>query len=64
MSGVELRRVRRRLGLTQVALAGRLAVTPTTVARWERGERRITPAMERLVRLAAAEARKGKGSAR
>jgi predicted ATPase/DNA-binding CsgD family transcriptional regulator/transcriptional regulator with XRE-family HTH domain len=35
---VELRRRRRALGLTQAALAERLAVTANTVARWERGE--------------------------
>jgi predicted ATPase/transcriptional regulator with XRE-family HTH domain len=37
----ELRRRRRALGLTQAALADRLAVTANTVARWERGDLRI-----------------------
>lgn len=37
-SGTDLRADRRRLGLTQAALAARLGVTPNTIARWERGE--------------------------
>jgi len=32
-----IRRLRRRLGLTQVALAKRLGCAPNTVATWERG---------------------------
>ena len=42
MTGSELRRIRKRLGLTQVQLAERLGVTGNTVARQERGEVRIT----------------------
>ena len=38
MSGEELREIRRRLGLTQAALATRLGVTQNTVGRWERSE--------------------------
>jgi len=34
---------RRRLGLSQEALARKLRVAVTTVARWERGEHRIPP---------------------
>jgi len=34
----EFRERRRRLGLTQEALARKLGVALTTVARWERGE--------------------------
>ena len=51
MTGDELRRLRRRLGLTQVQLAERLGVTSTSVARWERGERAISEPVARLVRL-------------
>lgn len=51
MTGEELRRIRQRLGLTQARLAERLAVTSTTVARWERGEVPIREPMARLVRL-------------
>ena len=35
-----IRTARRKRGLTQTDLADRLAVTPTTVSRWERGEAR------------------------
>ncbi len=41
LSGDELRALRRRVGLTQAALADRLGVSPNTVARWERGTRRM-----------------------
>ncbi len=58
MTGEELRRIRKRLGLTQAALADRLAVTSTTVARWERGEVPIREPMARLVRLLAKLGRK------
>jgi len=51
--GDELRRIRRRLGLTQAAMAERLAVTPNTVARWERNEVPIREPMARLIRLLA-----------
>lgn len=45
-----IRTVRRKRGLTQTDLAGRLAVTPTTVSRWERGEAR--PRARYLAQLA------------
>ena len=51
-----LRWLRGRLGLTQEALARRIAVAPQTVAGWEYGRRQITPAYRaRLVPLLAAE---------
>lgn len=53
MTGEELRRIRKRLGLTQVTLAEQLAVTPTTVARWERDEVPIREPMARLIQLLA-----------
>ena len=55
MTGTELRRQRRRLGLSQAALAQRLGVTANTVARWERGERTIREPIARLVRLLVAQ---------
>jgi transcriptional regulator with XRE-family HTH domain len=40
---------RRRLGLSRTELASRLGVAPSTVGRWERGERRVAhPSMLRL----------------
>jgi excisionase family DNA binding protein len=51
VTGKELRGIRKRLGLTQVALAEQLAVTPTTVARWERDEVPIRESMARLIQL-------------
>lgn len=41
---------RRKLGMTQEELAKELDVTPTTIARWERGE--ATIGHPRMVRLA------------
>lgn len=57
MSGAELKRIRTRLGLTQRALAEQLAVTVTSLARWERDEVIITETMARYIRLFAAAAR-------
>jgi transcriptional regulator with XRE-family HTH domain len=53
MTGAALRRLRKRLRLTQRELAARVGVTTTTFARWERGEVRITEPMSRLLRLLA-----------
>ncbi len=51
MKGGTLRRIRKRLGLTQAALAERLGVRPNTVARWERNELPIREPMAKLIRL-------------
>ena len=53
MRGGTLKRIRKRLGLTQSALAERLGVSPNTVARWERNEVPIREPMARLIRLLA-----------
>ena len=45
-----MRRLRRRLGWTQVELAVALGVTANSVARWERGEVPIRPPIARLLR--------------
>lgn len=63
MTGEELRRVRRRLGLTQVQLAERLGVAANSVARWERDEVPIREPIARLVRLLAKMEAKAKGKA-
>jgi transcriptional regulator with XRE-family HTH domain len=53
VTGSQLRRLRRRLGLLQRELAARLGVAPNTVARWERDEVPIRAAMGRFIRLLA-----------
>ena len=58
MTGVAVRRIRKRLGLTQVELAKTLGVSGNTVARWERGEVRITEPVARLIRFVATAAPK------
>ena len=50
LSAAELRDRRLGLGMSQRQLADELGVTPTTLARWERGERTISNPV--LVRLA------------
>jgi DNA-binding XRE family transcriptional regulator len=45
-----LQSARRRLGLTQLDLATRLSLSPTTISRWERG--RARPRMRHLDQLA------------
>jgi transcriptional regulator with XRE-family HTH domain len=51
MDGSELKRIRRRLKLTQVSFAEQIGVASNTVARWERDERAITEPTARLIRL-------------
>jgi Helix-turn-helix len=41
MTGAQLRKERKRLGLSQAKLADALGVTANTVARWERGEMNV-----------------------
>jgi transcriptional regulator with XRE-family HTH domain len=54
MTGDELRRLRRRLGLSQKSFAALVGTTGNTIARWERNEMEMNPAMDRLVRLTTA----------
>ena len=51
MTGDQLRRIRKRLGLTQEVMAAKLGVSPNTVARWERNEVAISEPAARLARL-------------
>jgi transcriptional regulator with XRE-family HTH domain len=51
VTGDELQRLRKRLGLTQVELAARVGVTRVTIGRQERGEVRIPEPTARLIRL-------------
>jgi len=53
MQGEELRRLRKRMKLTQRQLGQRLGVTDNTVARWERNEMKINEPAVKLVRILA-----------
>jgi transcriptional regulator with XRE-family HTH domain len=53
MEGDELRRLRKRLGLTQAQLGARVGVARNTIARQERGEMGIGEPLARLIRLLA-----------
>jgi transcriptional regulator with XRE-family HTH domain len=64
MTGTELRRLRRRLHLTQRGLAERAGVHWNTIARQERDEVRITEPMARLYTLLATVPATPKGRAR
>jgi transcriptional regulator with XRE-family HTH domain len=59
MTAAALRQLRRRLDLSQAALAALLATTPNTVARMERDELPIRPPMARLILLVAHLAEQG-----
>lgn len=49
MTGPEMVAARQRMGLTQDALANRLGVHVDTVSRWERGTRKISNVVAKLV---------------
>jgi predicted transcriptional regulator len=51
MDSDELRRIRKRLGLTQVQLAAKVGVAPNSIARQERGKLGIRESLARLLRL-------------
>jgi transcriptional regulator with XRE-family HTH domain len=51
VKGSEVRRVRKRLGLTQREFAVRVGVIPNTVARWERDEATVGSTAAILIRL-------------
>jgi DNA-binding transcriptional regulator YiaG len=53
MKGTDVQRLRRKLGLTQAALAARLGVHKLTVSRWECDRVRITEPTAHLLRLLA-----------
>jgi|SoiMethySBSTD1v2_1073268.scaffolds.fasta_scaffold5660373_2 putative transcriptional regulator len=53
MTGAELRRLRKQMGLTQAALATRVGVSSNSIARYERGEVKINEPLARLVRVLA-----------
>jgi len=64
MTGKDVQRLRRRLGLTQTQLAARLGVHTLTVSRWECDRVRVTEPMARLLRLVATAPTTRKGGRR
>jgi transcriptional regulator with XRE-family HTH domain len=58
MTGAELRRIRKRLGLTQLAMAEKIGVHANSLARWERDVVRITEPVARLIRLLGTQPRR------
>jgi transcriptional regulator with XRE-family HTH domain len=56
VTGEQLRRIRERLGLTQAQFAPRLGVTANSLARLERGERRISETLALLAHVVAKDA--------
>ncbi len=50
MDAKTVRRIRKKLGLSQAKLAARLGVHPLTVSKWERGVHPVPPMAERLLK--------------
>jgi putative transcriptional regulator len=48
---LEMRDIRRKLGLTEAQLALKLAVSVSTLRKWERGGGQSDPAMQALLRI-------------
>lgn len=55
MDGKSLQAIRRRLGLSQAALAREIGVHANTISRWERDDIGMRESTERLIRRIAAE---------
>ena len=51
MTGEHLRRLRKKLKLTQIELATRLGVHPITVSKWETGVHQVSEPVARLLGL-------------
>ena len=60
MTAAELRAIRKKLGLTQAALAQLVGVATNTIARQERGESGIGEPLARLLKLLAEQRSRGK----
>lgn len=51
MTPKELQRLRKKLDLTQAQMADKIGITSNALARLERGERKISEPLSRLVKL-------------
>ena len=51
MTGLELKEIRKNLGLTQLQLAGELNVDRVTVSRWESGNKNIARKYEAQIKM-------------
>jgi DNA-binding transcriptional regulator YiaG len=51
MTPSDVKRLRRRLDMTQARFAELIGVAPNTVARWESGNRAVPPTTARLIRF-------------
>jgi DNA-binding transcriptional regulator YiaG len=53
VTGAQLRQIRQRFGATQATFAPRLGITANSLARLERGDRRVSETLALLVRVLA-----------
>jgi DNA-binding transcriptional regulator YiaG len=60
VTGSEVRKIRKRLGLSQADFGKLVGVIYVTVSRWETGATRIPEPTAKLIRLLATSARKGR----
>lgn len=56
MTAQQIQRLRHRTRLSQAKFAAIVGVAANTVARWERGEMQMSPALDKLVRLTVSQA--------
>jgi transcriptional regulator with XRE-family HTH domain len=59
MTGQQMRKIRKDLGLTQAELAALVGVATNSIARQERGEMGIRESLARLIQLTAQTGAKG-----
>jgi transcriptional regulator with XRE-family HTH domain len=56
VTGAQLRLIRQRLGATQATFAPRLGITANSLARLERGDRRVSETLALLAQMLATQA--------
>jgi DNA-binding transcriptional regulator YiaG len=64
VDGQEVRRIRKRLGLTQAEFGEVVGVARNSVARWERNEMAIREPIARLIRVVGGPATGGRAATR